>query len=108
MEVTNEQGQVLAKARLPEFVAGMARLHELTGQHLGEGAEDAEVAIGIETYSGPWMAYRATATVTAAAAALRLGLKGRRDGVSDAGVGSDRVHVSSFLGRVHVTHPFSQ
>jgi len=35
-------GRVLARKRLPEGVAGMARLHELIGQQLGEGAEDAE------------------------------------------------------------------
>ena len=39
-----------------EGVAGMARLHELIGQHLGEHAEDAEVVIGIETDRGPWVA----------------------------------------------------
>src|ERR1700747_2973150 len=49
-------GRVLARRRLPEGVAGMARLHELTGQHLGEDAEDAEVVIGIETDRGPWVA----------------------------------------------------
>src|SRR5215472_7995560 len=49
-------GKVLAKRRLPEGVAGMARLHELTGRFLGEGAEDAEVVIGIETDRGPWVA----------------------------------------------------
>ena len=56
IEVMSEQGTVLAKARLPEGVAGMARLHELIGQHLGEGAEDAEVVIGTETDRGPWVA----------------------------------------------------
>ena len=56
IEVMSEQGKVLAKARLPEGVAGMARLHGLIGQHLGEGAEDAEVVIGTETDRGPWVA----------------------------------------------------
>jgi len=56
VEVMNEAGKVLAKARLPEGVAGMARLHELIGRYLGEDAEDAEVAIGIETDRGPWVA----------------------------------------------------
>src|SRR6266849_5152232 len=49
-------GRVLARKRLPEGVAGMARLHELIGQQLGEDAEDAEVVIGIETDRGPWVA----------------------------------------------------
>ena len=49
-------GRVLARRRLPEGVAGMARLHELIGLQLGEDAEDAEVVIGIETDRGPWVA----------------------------------------------------
>ena len=46
---------MLAKARLPEGVAGIARLHALIGAQLGEDAEDAEVKIGIETDRGPWV-----------------------------------------------------
>ncbi len=45
-------GRVLAKKRLPEGVAGMARLHELIGQQLGEHAEDAEVVIGTRRAAG--------------------------------------------------------
>jgi transposase len=56
VEVMNEAGRVLARRRLPEGVAGMARLHELIGEHLGEGGGDAEVLIGIETDRGPWVA----------------------------------------------------
>src|SRR6266852_6029004 len=56
VEVMNEAGKVLARKRLPEGVAGMAGLHELVGRHLGEDADDAEVAVGIETDRGPWVA----------------------------------------------------
>ena len=49
VELMNEQGRVLARKRLPEGVAGMARLHELIGEQLGEGADDAEMIIGTET-----------------------------------------------------------
>jgi hypothetical protein len=56
VEVMNEQGRVLGKARLPEGVAGMARLHELIGRHLGQDSDDAEVVAGIETDRGPWVA----------------------------------------------------
>jgi transposase len=56
VEVMNEAGRVLAKARLPEGVAGMARLHELIGRYLGEDLDEAEVVIGIETDRGPWVA----------------------------------------------------
>jgi len=56
IEVMNEAGKVLAKKRLPEGAAGMSQFHELTGRLLPEGAEDAEVVIGIETDRGPWVA----------------------------------------------------
>ena len=56
VELMDATGRVLARKRLPEGVAGMARLHELIGQQLGEDAEDAEVVIGIETDRGPWVA----------------------------------------------------
>ncbi|MGH3410489.1 MAG: IS110 family transposase, partial [Streptosporangiaceae bacterium] len=49
-------GRVLARKRLPEGVAGMAGLHALVGEQLGESADGAEVAVGIETDRGPWVA----------------------------------------------------
>ena len=56
VEVMDAGGRVLAKKRLPEGAAGMARLHELIGIQLGEDAQDAEVLVGIETDRGPWVA----------------------------------------------------
>jgi len=56
VEVMDQAGKVLAKRRLPEGAAGMAQLHGLVGAHLGEGDEDAEVVVGIETDRGPWVA----------------------------------------------------
>ena len=56
VEVMDAGGRVLAKKRLPEGAAGMARLHELIGIQLGEDAQDAEVLVGIETGRGPWVA----------------------------------------------------
>jgi len=55
VEVMDETGKVLAKRRLPEGVAGMTGLHELTGRYLPEDAADAEVVVGIETDRGPWV-----------------------------------------------------
>ncbi len=58
VEIQDESGHRLAKARLPEGVAGMARLHALVGEHLDglDGdAGTAEVAVGIESDRGPWM-----------------------------------------------------
>src|SRR6202451_935501 len=56
VELMDAAGRVLAKRRLPGGAAGMARLHELIGQQLGEDDQDAEVVIGIETDRGPWVA----------------------------------------------------
>jgi transposase len=56
VELMDEAGRVLAKARLPEGVAGIARLHAMIADHLGEDAEAAEVSVGIETDRGPWVA----------------------------------------------------
>ena len=56
VELQDETGRRLGRARLPEGVAGVARLHELIGAHLGEDADAAEVVVGIETDRGPWVA----------------------------------------------------
>ena len=56
VELMDAAGRRLVKARLPEEVAGMARLHAMIGEALGEDAEVAEVAVGIETDRGPWVA----------------------------------------------------
>ncbi|WP_433512360.1 IS110 family transposase [Nonomuraea sp. CA-143628] len=62
VEVMDQSGKRLAKARLPEGVAGMARLHAMIGEQLGEPAPEqdedeaaAQVLIGIETDRGPWV-----------------------------------------------------
>jgi transposase len=55
IEVMDEAGQVLAKKRLPEGVAGIGQLHELIGRFLPAGG-NAEVQVGIETDRGPWVA----------------------------------------------------
>ena len=56
VELMDQAGRTLAKARLPEGLAGIARLHALIGEHLGEDVEEAEVLVGIETDRGPWVA----------------------------------------------------
>jgi transposase len=46
---------VLGRAKLPEGVAGLARLHAMIGEHVGEEEDDATVVVGIETERGPWV-----------------------------------------------------
>ncbi len=55
VEIQDDQGRRLVKARLPEGVAGISRLHELIAQASGETAAPEEVKVGIETDRGPWV-----------------------------------------------------
>jgi hypothetical protein len=56
VELHSEAGRRLARARMPEgVVAGVARLHELVGEHLAGDASPGQVAIGIETDRGGWV-----------------------------------------------------
>ncbi len=55
VEVQDEAGRRLGKARLPEGVVGIGRLHELTGRFLPEGSAPDQVVVGIETDRGPWV-----------------------------------------------------
>ena len=54
--LVDEAGRRLARARLGEGVAGLARFHELIAGHLPEGDGPGQVVIGIETDRGPWVA----------------------------------------------------
>ncbi|MFL6096751.1 MAG: IS110 family transposase [Blastococcus sp.] len=62
LEVQDEEGHRLARARLPEGIAGLSRLHELIAEHLTDDDVDPEtgfvaqnVVIGIETDRGTWV-----------------------------------------------------
>jgi transposase len=68
VELMDEAGRVLAKARLPEGAVGLARLHAMIGAQRGEDAHEAEVLVGIETDRGPWVAALVAAGYTVYAA----------------------------------------
>jgi transposase len=55
VELQDEAGRVLGRAKLPEGVAGIARLHAMVGEHLGEDEGEPTVVVGIETERGPWV-----------------------------------------------------
>ena len=103
VEVMNEAGKVLAKRRLPEGVAGMARLHELIGERLGEDADGAEVVIGTETDHGPWVAALVAAGYTvygvnplqASRYRERHGVSGAKSDRGDAHMLTDMVRTDS-------------
>ena len=57
MELMDQSGRTLAKARLPEGVAGIARLHAMIGKELRRGRrgrDDWVGQVGIETDRGLW------------------------------------------------------
>jgi transposase len=103
VELMDEAGRVLARRRLPEGVAGMARLHELIGQQLGEDGDDAEVAIGTETDRGPWVAALVAAGYTvygvnplqASRYRERHGVSGAKSDTGDAHMLADMVRTDS-------------
>ncbi len=89
VELMDAAGRVLARKRLPEGVAGMARLHELIGQQLGQDADGAEVVTGTGTDRGPWVAALVAAGYTVYAVnPLQASRHRERHGVS--GAKSDR------------------
>jgi transposase len=55
VELQNETGQVLSRAKLSEGVAGVARLHAMIGEQLGDDLDETDVVVGIETERGPWV-----------------------------------------------------
>jgi transposase len=54
VELQDGSGSVLRRAKLAEGVEGMARLHALIAEQLGD-EDDVEVVVGIETDRGPWV-----------------------------------------------------
>ena len=87
-------GRVLARKRLPEGVAGMARLHDLIGQHLGDDPDAAEVVIGTETDRGPWVGALVAAGYTVFAVnPLQASRYRERHGVSGAKSDSGDAHM---------------
>jgi hypothetical protein len=103
VEVMDESGRVLARRRLPEGVAGIADLHALVGAHLGEDADAAEVAVGIETGRGPWVAALIAAgylvfpvnPLQSARFRARHGVSGAKSDAGDAHVLADMVRTDS-------------
>ena len=103
VELMDAAGRVLARRRLPEGAAGMARLHALIGEHLGEDADRAEVEIGIETDRGPWVAALSAAGYTvfgvnplqASRYRDRLGVSGAKSDAGDAHMLADMVRTDS-------------
>ncbi len=53
VELQDETGRRLGKARLPEGITGIARLHAMIGEYVGDDDDEpAQVVVGIETERG--------------------------------------------------------
>jgi len=50
--ILNEEGDVLARKRIPDALAGVQQLHATIAEHLGEENEPERVIVGIETERG--------------------------------------------------------
>jgi transposase len=105
VELMDAAGRRLAKARLPEGVAGMARLHTMIGEQLGEDAEENadQVLVGIETDRGPWVQALIAAgygvfainPLQASRFRERHGVSGAKSDAGDAHVLADMVRTDS-------------
>ena len=101
VELMDPAGRRLAKARLPEGVAGIARLHAMIGEHLDE--DDAEVRVGTETDRGGWVAALVAAgyvvyavnPLQAARDRERHGVSGARSDPADAHILADMVRTDA-------------
>jgi len=102
VEIQDETGRRLAKARLPEGISGITKLHGLIGRFLPEDGDAISVKIGIETDRGPWVAalvasgYRVHAINPLQSARAREG-----HGVSGAKSDAGDAHVLADLVRTH-------
>jgi hypothetical protein len=103
VEIQDETGQRLAKARLPEGISGITRFHGLVGRFLPEDGNPAGVRIGIETDRGPWVAalvasgYQVYAVNPLQSARARQGqdVSGAKSDAGDAHVLADLVRTGS-------------
>lgn len=102
VELMDAAGRRLSKARLPEGVAGIERLHSVIGAELGEDSK-AEVVIGIETDRGPWVQALIAAGYTVYAVnplqasryRERLAVSGAKSDAADAHMLADMVRTDS-------------
>ena len=55
VEVQDEQGRVLRRARLPEGITGMTGFGEIVGRFVADDADPSQVLVCLETDRGPWV-----------------------------------------------------
>jgi hypothetical protein len=105
IELVNGEGQVLARRRFPEGVAGLAALHALIADHLGEAEEPDQVLVGIETDRGPWVqALIATGYTVYPINPLQVARYRERHGVGGAKSDPGDAHVLAEIVRLDRAH----
>ncbi|GAB3697882.1 IS110 family transposase [Actinocorallia lasiicapitis] len=55
IEIQDETGKVLKRARLAEGMVGIVRFHDLVGRYVAEDADSLDVLVCIEVDRGPWV-----------------------------------------------------
>jgi transposase len=105
IEIEDEDGRRLARRRLPEGVEGLAALHALVADHLGEDDEPDQVVVGIETDRGPWVSALIAAGYTVYAVNPRQVARYReRHGTAGAKSDPGDAHVLAELVRLDRAH----
>ena len=105
IELVDRAGQVLVRRRLPEGVEGIAALHALIADHLGDDDEPEDVVVGIETDRGPWVqALLATGYTVYAINPLQAARYRERHGTSGAKSDPGDAHVLAELVRTDRDH----
>jgi Transposase/Transposase IS116/IS110/IS902 family len=105
IEIEDGQGRLLVRRRLLEGVAGLAMLHALIGDHLGEDEEPDRVLVGIETDRGPWVQALIAAGYTVYPVnPLQVARYRERHGVSGARSDSGDAHVLAEIVRLDRAH----
>jgi transposase len=112
VELVDEGGRRLARARLPEGPDGLSRLHALIAEHLPEEWADLppeeaarRVVIGIETDRGPWVqALRAAGYVVFAINPTQVARYRERHSTSGAKSDAGDAHVLAEIVRLDREH----
>ena len=105
VEIVDEQGTVLAQRRILEGAVGLAGLHALVSDHLGDHDEPDQVLIGIETDRGPWVqALIAAGYVVYAINPLQVARYRERHGTAGAKSDPGDAHVLAEIVRLDRAH----
>ena len=105
IELQDDQGRVLVRRRLAEGVTGLAQLHALVADHLGDDDEPSSVLVGIETDRGPWVgALIATGYTVYAINPLQVARYRERHATSGAKSDPGDAHVLAEIVRVDRAH----